>query len=221
MSFALNYHRWILAEFLPHLGADVAEVGAGVGSFSALLLAEKIERLTSFEPSGNMFPLLQAALAKDPRATAVNDFFGRADAGHRYDSVLYVNVLEHVEDDALELENARRHLKPDGTLLIFVPALAWLYSEFDRRIGHFRRYRKGELVTRVQQAGFDVLHARWFDVAGILPWYLNFVLLKNSMGGASVSAYDRLVVPPMRWLEGLIAPPIGKNVLLVARPKRG
>ena len=217
MAFARNYHKWILAEFFPYLGSSVAEVGAGVGSFSTLVLGTNIRSLKAFEPSRNMYPLLQEAFSQDRRAEAINDFFGRANTGERFDSVLYVNVLEHIEDDASELANARDALNLNGHLLIFVPALPWLYSDLDRQVGHFRRYMKKDLVELARRSGFSIVKARYFDVAGIIPWYINFVLLKNLISGGSVSLYDRLVVPAMRVMEGVVPPPIGKNLLLVAK----
>ncbi|NKC13998.1 MAG: methyltransferase domain-containing protein [Gammaproteobacteria bacterium] len=217
MSFANNYHRWILSEFLPYLGSSVAEVGAGVGNFSSLILETNINRLVTFEPSRNMYPLLQEALRTDKRAKAINDLFDNENTNECFDSVLYVNVLEHIEDDASELANVRDAIAPEGHLLIFVPALPWLYSELDRQVGHFRRYTKKNLIELTQRAGFSVVKARYFDVAGIIPWYINFTLLKNSISGGSVSLYDRLVVPTMRVIEGLVPPPVGKNMLLVAR----
>lgn len=216
MSFAENYHKWILEYFAPYLGRDVAEIGAGVGDFSKLLLSKTISRLTAFEPSSNMFPRLKAALEADLRATTCYGYLGVKGASGPFDSVVYVNVLEHIEDDVAELRRAYACLRSQGHLLVFVPALQWLYSELDRQVGHFRRYTKKQLVELVQGASFEVVRARYFDVAGILPWYVNFVLLKNSMGSGSVRVYDRLVVPMMRVLEAHIPPPIGKNVLLIA-----
>jgi SAM-dependent methyltransferase len=219
MSFATNYHRWILACFRPYLGSSVAEVGAGQGSFSRLLLETDIRSLLAFEPSANMYPELLRALASDPRATAVNDFFGPAAGMDRFDSVLYVNVLEHIEDDAAELATARAALHPSGHLLVFVPALPWLFSPLDRQVGHYRRYVRKDLVRLVARAGFSAVQARYFDIAGILPWYVNFVLLRNTIGGRSVSAYDKLVVPLMRRIEERLPPCIGKNVILIARSR--
>jgi SAM-dependent methyltransferase len=216
MSFARNYHKWILAEFLPYLGASVAEVGAGMGTFSTMILEAGVGRLKAFEPSPNMYPLLQRTLSKDRRATAINDVFDTRSAGERFDSILYVNVLEHIEDDAAELANAYEALESRGHLLVFVPALSWLYGDFDRRVGHFRRYTKKTLTALAQRSGFTVIKARYFDVVGIIPWYVNFVLLRNRMGASSVSWYDTLVVPWMRFVEGLVPPPIGKNLLLIA-----
>lgn len=126
-------------------------------------------------------------------------------------------MLEHIEDDSTELSNAFDSIRPGGHLLVFVPALAWLYSDFDRQVGHFRRYTKRGLAGRVTNAGFSIVRARYFDIAGILPWYLNFVVLRNTMAKGGVAAYDKLVVPLMKVVEGIVPLPAGKNVLLVAK----
>jgi SAM-dependent methyltransferase len=217
LDAAVNYHRWILARFRPYLGETVAEVGAGIGSVSRLLLDTPIKRLVAFEPSRNMFPLLADALRDNPRAAAVNDLFKPHLMPDLADSVMYVNVLEHIEDDRSELAGAREALRLGGHLLVFVPALSWLFSDFDRKVGHYRRYTKGGLGQLAQDAGFEVVKLHYFDIAGILPWYVSFVLLKGRPAKRNVALYDRLVVPPMRILEGVVPPPIGKNVLLVAR----
>lgn len=100
---------------------------------------------------------------------------------------------------------------------MFVPALAWLFSAHDREIGHFRRYTKVGLRNVVVDAGFTIVKARYFDAFGIVPWYVNFVLLRNSLSSKSVDLYDRIAVPVLRAIESAITPPIGKNLLLVAR----
>jgi SAM-dependent methyltransferase len=217
MSFAANYHRWIIDECEPYLGTDVAEVGAGIGSMSQLILAKPVQRLDAFEPSHNMFPMLAQELRGEARAVAVNDFFGAKHAGQGFDSILYINVLEHVEDDRAELTNAWQALKPGGHLLIFVPALQWLYSDFDKQVGHLRRYGREALVKDAQAAGFDIVKARYFDAAGVVPWYINFVLLRRPMSGGSVALYDKVAVPASRFLESIVPPPIGKNIFIVAR----
>jgi len=216
MTFALNYHRWIVREFATYLGDFVAEVGAGSGSVSQLLLERNPKSLHAFEPSNNLFPSLVKALSDDARAKAVNDFFSARD-GPKFDTVIYINVLEHIEDDRAELATAFAALNPGGHLLVFVPALSWLYSRHDRDIGHFRRYSKPELAALVAETGFSVVKNRYFDIAGIIPWYVNFVLLRNSVGEKSVALYDHWVVPLMSRVESVVTPPLGKNVLLVGR----
>jgi len=217
MASATHYRRWIVDEIDPYLGKRIAEVGAGIGSITRILLERPVEHLVAFEPSSNMFPHLARAVDGHANAKAVNELFGGEQAGQDYDSVVYINVLEHVEHEREELLAAYHALRPGGHLLVFVPALAWLYSNFDRDVGHFRRYSRDGLQRVVTHAGFDLVRSRYFDVAGVLPWYIHFTLLGGGMGKGSVSLYDRWVVPPMRRLEGWVAPPVGKNILLVAR----
>lgn len=217
MSFAVNYHQWIVDEISPFLGRTTVEVGAGVGDFSRMLLRTSIERLYAFEPSINLFGALEERLESHSAVKTVNDFLGNHQLSGEIDSVLYINVMEHIEDDRRELRTAWTVVRPGGHLLLFVPALSWLFSDVDRQVGHFRRYLKKDLERKVGEAGFEVVRSRYFDFAGILPWYVNFVLLRRSLDASSVSLYDRLVVPPMRWAERYIRPPVGKNILLVAR----
>ena len=214
---ARRYHDWILREFKPYIGNAVAEVGAGTGHFSERLLNLGIEQLDAFEPSENMFPLLHERLRSIPNARAVKEFFGRGGHTSGFDTVLYVNVLEHIEDDVAELARAYETLKPGGHLLVFVPALQWLHGDLDRRVGHHRRYYKRDLVAKVREAGFTIAKAKYFDSAGVLPWYVGFVLLDGSITVNKASLYDAVAVPIVSRIERFIPPPIGKNVLVVGR----
>jgi SAM-dependent methyltransferase len=220
MSFAPNYHHWILDEFIPYIGAEIAEVGSGTGNFSELLLGTaQVRHLTALEPSANMFEKLQQRLAGNPKAKTENAFFGSQGYLECFDTVLYVNVLEHIENDAEELRYARDSLKAGGYLCVFVPALRYLYSELDKKVGHFRRYHKQPLADLISASGFELITIKYFDLAGILPWYIAFVLLKGSTSSANVSLYDTLVVPMMRRIERRLTPPIGKNLLVVGRKR--
>lgn len=89
---------------------------------------------------------------------------------------------------------------------MFVPALPALFSEFDKSIGHYRRYRKSSLVDTLQGSGFSIVKIKYFDFAGILPWYVSFVLLKKILTGINVALYDKAIVPVMRTIESLITP---------------
>jgi SAM-dependent methyltransferase len=214
MSFAENYHEWVLSHFDAFLQGRIAEVGAGSGNLSRMLLKRTgIRELCCFEPSSNMFPLLEKRLQGESRATCTNGFFG---GGEGFDGILYANVLEHVEDDENELRIVHGALRPGGSLLVFVPAGRWLYSDFDRSIGHYRRYTKNELAAKVKSAGFVVQTCRYLDSVGVVPWYLAFVLLRKSLSPGNVSVYDRLVVPWLRRIETVLPPPFGKNLVLVA-----
>jgi hypothetical protein len=91
-----------------------------------------------------------------------------------------------------------------------------LYGEFDRKIGHFRRYLKKELTDKAKAAGFDIVVSRYFDFVGIFPWFLKYkVLRSDSLESDLIKVYDKLVVPLNRVAESLISPPTGKNLLFV------
>ena len=223
MHFAVAYHRWILRLISPYLGKKIVEVGAGSGSFSEMLWDLDPQLLALVEPSA-MFDELHAKFAINGRASRVrlfHDVFANvSDEIHRVgppDSILYVNVLEHINDDQAELTVAHDTLQKRGRIVIFVPAMPLLFSEFDKSIGHFRRYRRRELRHKVESAGFRILNLRWFDMLGILPWFVKYRLMQSlKMEASSVRAYDRLAVPLVRPLESLVHPPIGKNLLLIA-----
>ena len=217
MSFAVNHHNWIRDELRPYFGSEMAEVGAGVGSFSKLIAESGVKRLTAFEPSRNMFPLLAQNMAAYPNVEAINGFFGKASRPAAFDSVAYINVLEHIEKDAEELAHAYAALKPGGHLLLFVPALGFLFSRLDQQLGHYRRYQKPGLSALARAAGFSIQKVKYFDCAGVIPWYLAYVLLKRPMAAGSVGLYDSLIIPATRALERIIPPPFGKNLLLVAK----
>ena len=224
MSFARNYHRWILEIFEPHLGRRLVEVGAGSGSFSELLVERPFDSLSLVEPSREMYALLTRHVETFREGAKVKPYNAvfrqvadtiREEQGP--DSVIYINVLEHIEDDEGELRAVRETLAPGGRAFIFVPALPWLYGSFDRLIQHHRRYTKKELERKCEAAGFRVRLSRYFDIAGVFPWWVKYRLLKSeTMEAGAVQLYDRFVVPLSKLAEGVIPPPLGKNIILVA-----
>lgn len=220
MSFAVNYHRWILSIFAPYLGARVVEVGAGTGSFSELLLEQRLESLSLVEPSTAMYQQLCSRMAESPNVKTYNDVFenvaGQIRSVERPDSIIYVNVLEHIADDVHELNVIHKTLDAGGRVFIFVPALRWLHGSYDRAINHFRRYTRTELEKKCVASGFKVIASRYFDLFGVLPWWVKYkVLQSNNMEPGAVRFYDQRVVPIARTLESSVTPPIGKNVLLI------
>ncbi len=224
MSFAVNYHRWILSIFDRYLGKRLVEVGAGTGSFSELLLERRLESLSLVEPSTEMYTQLRRRMDELSPAfnlKTYNDIFhhvaSEIRATEKPDSIIYVNVLEHIADDVAELSIINDALDRGGRVFIFVPALRWLHGSFDRQINHFRRYTRPELEKKCVAAGFKVITSSYFDLFGVLPWWVKYKLLQsNRMEPSAVKFYDQRVVPLAKTLESTIKPPLGKNVLLVA-----
>ena len=128
-----------------------------------------------------------------------------------------VNVLEHIEDDGAALAELYRVLKPGGRLLLFVPALKFLFSELDRLHGHYRRYHLASLKSLVEKNGFGLRYHRYFDLTGVLPWWLINTLGRRTTFNPKIARiYDLYAVPVTRAIENWISPPFGKNIILVA-----
>lgn len=227
MAFARKYHGWILDVFRPFLGKHIVEVGAGSGSFSKLLLETGPERLDAIEPSVNLYPLLAERLDRAVRITqrqvgyahrgTLGDTVESIRRAGNPDSVIYVNVLEHVEDDAGELRTIHSLLQAGGHALIFAPAHRWLMGSMDHQLGHYRRYTKASLIQKCKAAGFDIRLSSYFDVLGIIPWWIQYCVLQSeTMEPGAVRFYDRYVVPISQFLQRFIHPPLGRNLILVA-----
>lgn len=220
-----RYHDWIVEQFGHHLRGRVAEVGAGLGTVAERLLPHA-EALDLIEPSANLVERLRAKFAGRDRVRiipeSVEAWLGSG-ISRRYDAIVMVNVLEHIEDDGRALDGLREALAPGGKLIVFVPALPFLYSKLDRVSGHYRRYTRRGLVSRARGAGLGVVAARYMDFVGILPWWLmNTVMGKTALNPTAVRIYDTLFVPFSRIAEKMVPPPVGKNVLLIAeRPMDG
>jgi SAM-dependent methyltransferase len=224
MSFAVNYHRWILEIFSPYLGDHLAEIGAGTGAFSELLLERRAASLSVVEPSTAMYQMLKGHIERIETPTKVKTynalFSNVADEikqQQQPDSIIYVNVMEHIQDDMAELDAVWRTLERGGRLFLFVPAIPGLYGAFDREVGHFRRYMKAELEEKCRRAGFKVLQSTYFDLIGVVPWWVKYCLFNSStLEAGAVKLYDKYVVCIAKAIESVFKPPIGKNVLLVA-----
>ena len=218
MAEARNYCRWILTFFAPYLGEQIVEIGAGTGNFSQLLLsAGRTSNLVLFEAAANLFPSLRQRFAEDPRVHLHLGSFEPSVLHGPVDSVVLVNVLEHILDDVALLSQVHQSLRPGGSLLLFVPALEWNYGSLDKAFGHHRRYGKRGLAKKLQAAGFRVERARYVNALGIASWFFAGKLLRlMTLNPAQVRWYDRWVIPWSFKLEQVCEPPVGQSLMVVA-----
>ncbi|MFT6291183.1 MAG: SAM-dependent methyltransferase [Ilumatobacter sp.] len=215
---AHNYRDWISSLCRPHLGARILEVGAGHGTFTSVLAADG--HVTAVEPGDDSAVQLTARFADDERVTVVHGLIEAVSVNptERFDAAVLINVLEHIEDDHAALDQLHERLADDGRLCLWVPAFDLLYSDFDRELGHHRRYRKGELENLVNEHGFDVLDVRYTNLPGWFSWLLLVRLLrKRPTNPKLVATFDRLIVPPVAAIERRIRPPFGQSIFLAAR----
>lgn len=222
LADAANFFDWIAEGFAGAVGPSTVEVGAGLGTVALAITDRYPTDLLALEPAANVFPKLVARLADHPRITpqqATSGALLSSGAAGRFDTAVYVNVLEHIEDDAGELQVARQLLTPGGHLCILVPAMPSLYSAIDHKSGHYRRYTKAALRNKIEAAGFAIERIDYFDAASVFPYWLMYrVLGTDTLGAGSNAFYDRVIVPISRAVQRvLVHPPFGKNLIVVAR----
>lgn len=218
MAEARNYCRWILEFFAPYLGQKVIEIGAGAGTFSQLLLTSgRASELVLFEPGANLFPLLQQRFTNDPRVHVWPGAFDPSVLEAPVDSIVLVNVLEHISDDDALLLQMWQSLRPGGRVLLFVPALEWNYGSLDAAFEHHRRYSKPILRKKLEGAGFRIEQTRYVNFVGIASWFFaGRVLRQKTLRPRQVRWYDRWIIPWTFKLEQIWEPPVGQSLVAVA-----
>ena len=215
-----RYYNWIFQTFRPYINGAGVEFGPGLGTNSALMRS-RLSKLDLVEPSPRLAGILRSRFAGDPELQVYEtdtETFISSGPQLQYDTIILVNVLEHIQDDLAVVKAFYRMLRPRGHLLLFVPALPMLFSRIDEYYGHKRRYTSPDLTKLAINAGFEVPLVHYFDILGVLPWYL-----LNTLGGNIhfnpflTGMYDVAGVPLTRWLEGVLRPPFGKNICMAAR----
>ncbi len=218
MSRAQRYNRWMFQQLAPHIGQRVLEIGSGIGSLTRHLLGRELVIASDVNPQ--YVRILADTFDRHTRVRAVpldlGEFDPAALAADRLDTVVCLNVLEHVEDDRAALARLHAALAPGGRLVLLVPAHQRLYGGIDRAIHHYRRYDRAELIERLRRAGFAVERASFFNRLGALGWYVNSVVLRRRrLPGLQVRLQDILV--PLLRAESALPLPFGLSLIAVAR----
>jgi SAM-dependent methyltransferase len=212
MREAVNYNSFLSSLVEMHcVGAtDIVDFGAGIGTFAIPLHADR-RNVIAVEPDKNQrLVLTSLGLANVADISMIEDGWA--------DTVYSINVLEHIEDDEAALHNIYLKLKPSGKVFIYVPAFQILYSSMDRKVGHFRRYRKSELNDKMRRAGLEVVDSRYADSMGFLA-SLFFKYAGNDAGDINrkaLSLFDTYIFPVSRFIDRFVSGWFGKNLVVVA-----
>jgi len=211
---ARRWKAYFTAVLAPWLRGEILEVGAGIGANAQFLEAHG-ERWVCLEPDRELLEELARRLPAHERRELILGTLEQVGVARRFDAIVYVDVLEHIEDDAGELRGAAAHLKAGGRLIVLAPAHGWLYSAFDRRIGHHRRYTKATLRA-IAPDGLREEALRYLDSAGLLASAANRLLLRREMPTRRrIEAWDRWLVPISRRLDRVFGYCLGKSVVAV------
>ena len=214
-----RYKAYQLELMGPWFGDSLLEVGAGLGEFASQV--HGLHRHVVTDVDVRAVAAMAARFADRPEVEArVLDLAGNLEeqVGGPVATVLAINVLEHIEDDAEALRRMAGLTEPGGTVVIWVPGYQQLYGEFDRAVGHVRRYTPTTLRDAFERAGLAALEVKPVNLLGGIAWWLT--VRRGGVGKQKpglVRIYDRFVVPTTRFVERRVTPPFGQSVLGVAR----
>ncbi|CAN5623904.1 MAG: class I SAM-dependent methyltransferase [Actinomycetota bacterium] len=216
---APGYRQWEFDLVAPYLGRSVLEVGSGMGYFSQRLAQASFDRLVLSDTEEYCLQRLRDTYAgSETVEVATVGLPGRIDIGEPVESVVAMNVLEHIEDDVQALRDLVAAVVPGGRIVLWVPAYMQLYGAFDRKVGHFRRYTPRTLRSVVERAGLRVLMVRPVNLLGGIAWFVQMRLRDaGHLEPRLVGLYDRVIVPLSRGLESVVRPPFGQSVLCAAQ----
>lgn len=211
MKNATRYNEFLLGLIRKYsVGSQALDHGAGAGTF-AVPITHGDMRVICMEPDSS----LRAELAQSGLDVAASlEEIVACSVDYAYS----LNVLEHIKDDHEAILDLYRCLKPGGRLLVYVPAFQILYSQMDRHVGHFRRYRRKPLIHLLQTVGFEVSTAYYVDSLGFLATLVYKLVgdRSGSVSPGSVALYDSMIFPLSRIIDFLGVGSFGKNLAIVA-----
>lgn len=224
VAAADNFNRWMYETILPYCSGDILEIGSGTGNISEFFLKDGHRICLSdirenycqllhqkFKDDPNLIDIVQMDLVHPEFEKVYSKFIGT------FNSVFALNVVEHIEDDALAIANCRKLLKDGGTLIILVPAYQWLYNNFDKELYHYRRYARKSLSSLLEKNNFKIIRAMSFNAFGILGWFVSgSVMRKKIIPSGQMKIYNKLV-PAFRFFDHLLFKRIGLSVIAVGK----
>ncbi|MEN3611443.1 class I SAM-dependent methyltransferase [Plantactinospora sp. ZYX-F-223] len=212
---AVNHNRWLLSLSEPWLGDDPLEIGSGLGEAAAIWAADG-RKMTASEADPGRLARLRERFDNHP-TVRVRELAVPIRESADHSAVVALNVLEHIEDDVAALRDFARLVRPGGRIVLIVPAFEQAMSNFDRRIGHFRRYRVPTMTATLRRAGLRPVRVQYVNSIGLLGWMLLVKALDGEpREGMPLKIYDRLCVPVLRRVEERIRVPFGQSVFAVA-----
>lgn len=223
---AKQFNRWLFNTIAPWCRGELLEVGSGIGNLSAFFLDHGFH-LTATDLRKEYCQRLQKQFGHHPGLRQVvnldlvdPDFNTRyASLTNSFDTVVALNVVEHIRNDELAIAHCHQMLKPGGRLIVLVPAYRWLFNAFDNELGHYKRYNAKRLSLLMEDQGMELIDTSYFNAAGIFGWWLNGSLLRRKIIPASqLNTFDKMV-PVLKLIDRITFHRLGLSVIGVGRKK--
>lgn len=224
VSSADRFNRWMYQTIKPFCSGRILEIGSGIGNISRFFIEDHQQIMLSDireDYCRNLF----RDFGKSPGVLGIEVLdlidpgFDTRFSGHfgKFDTVIALNVLEHISDDELALNNCHKLLAKGGQVVILVPSYQKLYNRFDRELGHYRRYTKTSLSRVFSNTGFQIIHTKYFNFAGIFGWYFSGNILKNEIIPEKQMRLYNFLMPAIRNLDKIIFNRAGLSTIMVGR----
>ena len=220
MSALERYNNWILEKIAPWTGNRVLEVGSGIGNISRFFL--DCEELCLTDVQEDYLRTLRERFADRANVTVARynlEESPEALRGREFDTILALNVLEHIEKDTPALREMASLLAPGGRLILQLPAHTLLYGSLDIHLDHFRRYTAADIRRKFASAGLETERLVRFNMFGALGWLLcSRVLRKKILPQGQLGLFNRLT-PLFMAIERVVPAPFGLSLLAVGRKR--
>ncbi len=213
-QLAVNWKRYFRARLKPYLGKKVLEVGAGIGANTQILAGDSGANWVCLEPDpANCEELKSRSDSWTKKVECRQGTLADLAPSETFDTILYIDVLEHIERDGEEMARALAHLTPMGHVVVLSPAHPSLYSAFDKAVGHFRRYTKASLSAAVPK-GLHQEKLEYLDSVGMTLSLVNRLLLREANPTEwQITLWDRVFIPLSRIFDPLFGHRLGKSIL--------
>jgi SAM-dependent methyltransferase len=213
---AKNWKTYFSNQIKPFIKGKVLEVGAGLGATTKLLNDGSPEKWILLEPDERMKLILQKKIFENDLPP--NCFFQNGilqDINEKFDTIIYIDVLEHIKADAEEINFASTLLNPKGNLVILAPAFNILYSPFDNQIGHHRRYTK-KMLRAIKPEKLSQIKNHYYDTLGFFAALINRLILKQKYPTEKqVQLWDRLMIPLSKIMDKIFFHSFGKSIICI------
>lgn len=218
MSQAIWYNRWTQNQFSKYLSGNILEIGCGIGNFSTYLT--HYGKLTAIDINEDY--IREAGEKVDGYAKVGQGDIEKGKYFFKekiFNTIVCINVLEHIKDDTQALKNIYKLLSPGGYLILLVPTHKLLYNLIDESIGHFRRYERVKLQQKLKEKSFEISKIRNLNFLGGIGWYISGKLFKDSEVSDIKIKIFNFFSPFFLLLENIFEPPFGTSVLVIAQKK--
>ncbi|HMS64998.1 MAG TPA: class I SAM-dependent methyltransferase [Ignavibacteria bacterium] len=222
ISSADKFNEWMYETIKPFCKGKVLEIGSGIGNISTFFLRDNFEIMLTdirdvycdklnnlFSENKNLLGIKNVDLI-DPEFDIKHK-----DLLNSFDTVFALNVVEHIQDDTLAISNCKKLLTNNGNLIILVPAFQTLYNSFDKSLEHYRRYNKESLNKLFQQNNIKIIHDQYFNLMGILGWFISGKVQKNTTFPQGQMDLYNTLVPVFKIIDKVILNQAGLSVITV------